>query len=325
MNIPATDELARRRRATDVLGRTEPLAQVQTETARTTGAVSWGAIFAGAVAAAAMALILTMLGTGMGLLSVSPWDYEGASVRTIGFSTIIWLTITQLIAAGLGGYLAGRLRTKWLAVDADEVYFRDTAHGFLAWALSALLTAALLSSLVGAMIGGGLKLGGTAAAATMGGAAMGAGSELAKYTGNNDPMKYFMGTLFRQGGYAGPAGMTMAPVEDRQSPADSEAEVTRIFANSLRSGPLPPEDVRYAGQVVSQRTGLPQAEAEKRVTDTYARIQGKLREAEANAKSAVDSARKASAYASLWFFISLLIGAFCASYAATYGGRQRDM
>jgi hypothetical protein len=33
---------------------------------------------------------------------------------------------------------------------------------------------------------------------------------------------------------------------------------------------------------------------------------------------------KASAYAALWLFISLLIGAFVASLAATYGGRRRD-
>ena len=108
-------------------------------------AVSWGAIVAGAAGGAALSLILLMLGTGLGLSSVSPWAYSGVSATTFGVSTILWLTFTQLVASGMGGYLAGRLRTKWVAVHTDEVYFRDTAHGFLAWAIAALATAALLT------------------------------------------------------------------------------------------------------------------------------------------------------------------------------------
>jgi hypothetical protein len=110
-----------------------------------------------------------------------------------------------------------------------------------------------------------------------------------------------------------------------ENPAESTSEATRIFMNSLRTGPLPPQDVQYVGQIVAQRTGLTQQEAERRVVDTYGQVQGKLREAETAAKEAVDKTRKTSIYASLWFFISLLIGAFTASYAATYGGRQRDL
>jgi hypothetical protein len=105
----------------------------------------------------------------------------------------------------------------------------------------------------------------------------------------------------------------------------SAAEVARIFLNAVRTGPLPADDVRYVGQIVSQRTGLTQQEAEKRVSDKYARMQAKLRDAETAARDAADKGRKASAYAALWLFISLLIGAFVASLAATYGGRQRDI
>ena len=93
---------------------------------------------------------------------------------------------------------------------------------------------------------------------------------------------------------------------------------------TLRTGAMAADDVRYVGQVVAQRTGLTQQEAEKRVTDTYARSQAKLREVETAAREAADKARKASAYAALWLFISLLIGAFVASLGATYGGRSRD-
>jgi len=332
MSVPNLSEAEQfgRRRASDELGRrrassgTNALPEALPVSA---SAVSWGAILAGATAAAALALILTMLGTGLGLAAVSPWAYEGISAEAFGISSILWLTITQLLAAGLGGYIAGRLRTKWLSTPSDEVYFRDTAHGFLAWAVSALMTAALLSSMIGSIVNVGMRTAGTAAAVTAGGAAA-AGAEVAKYS-NNEPTKYYIDSLFRTDINA-PVAMTpdqsgtMAPV-DQTPPADVDAEVNRIFMNSLRTGPLPPEDVRYAGQIVSQRTGLPQPEAEKRVVDTYNQMQAKLHDAEIAAKDAADKARKTSIYASLWFFISLLIGAFCASFAATYGGRQRDM
>jgi hypothetical protein len=329
-NLSEADQFGRRR-ASDELGRrrasSSTSAQPETLPA-SSSAVSWGAILAGATAAAALALILTMLGTGLGLAAVSPWAYEGISAEAFGISSILWLTITQLLAAGLGGYIAGRLRTRWLSTPTDEVYFRDTAHGFLAWAVSALMTAALLSSMIGSIVGVGMKTAGTAAAVTAGGATAAAGAEVAKYS-NNEPTKYYIDSLFRTDVNA-PVAMTpdqsgtMAPV-DQPPPADPDAEVSRMFMNSLRTGPLPPEDVRYAGQIVSQRTGLPQPEAEKRVVDTYSQMQAKLHDAEIAAKDAADKARKASIYASLWFFISLLIGAFCASFAATYGGRQRDM
>ena len=111
--------------------------------------VSWGAVFAGALGAAALSLILFLLGTGFGLSSISPWTARGASATTIGIATILWITFTQIAASGIGGYLAGRLRTKWVGVRTDEVYFRDTAHGFLAWAFATLVTAAALTSTIG--------------------------------------------------------------------------------------------------------------------------------------------------------------------------------
>lgn len=329
-NISATDEVGRRR-ATDDLGRRRAPASIQQPESApaSVSAVSWGSIVAGATGTAALALLLTMLGTGLGLSSVSPWAHTGISAEAFGISAILWLTVTQLIASGVGGYLAGRLRTKWMATDADEVYFRDTAHGFLAWAVSAILTATLLSSMIGSIISTGIQAGGTAAVTASSAAA--AGAEIARYGANNEPIRYFMDSLFRRDINAAATGSTLGEIGalpetvQEPSPAESTSETTRIFMNSLRTNSLPPEDVRYVGQVVAQRTGLTQAEAEKRVFDTFAQVQTKRQQAEIAAKEAADTARKTSAYASLWFFISLLIGAFTASYAATYGGRLRDL
>ncbi|MBY0484202.1 MAG: hypothetical protein K2P83_06815 [Nitrosomonas sp.] len=286
-------------------------------------AVSWGAIVAGAAAIAALSLILLILGTGLGLSSVSPWSHNGVSAMTFGVSTILWLTFTQLFASGIGGYLSGRLRTKWIAVHSDEVYFRDTAHGFLAWAVATLATAVILTTVIGSIISGGIQAGATvargvattAAAATVSVAST-AGSGIVNSNSESSSMDYFIDSLFRK---------DVSTDSSAVIPATGTLEVARIFINSIQTKNLPEEDIRYIGQVVAQHTDLTQQNAEKRVRDTFTRIQEKLQDAETISKEAADQARKASSYASLWLFISLLIGAFVASFSATYGGRQRDM
>ena len=295
-------------------------------------AVAWAAILAGAAAAAALSLILLILGTGLGLSAMSPWAPAGATAATLGVSTILWITLTQVLASGLGGYLAGRLRTKWVSVHTDEVYFRDTAHGLLAWAVASLGTAALLTSAIGTIIGSGVQagasvVGGAANVAMTAGAAGAAtaGADAMRSDAGAAPMSYFVDALFRKDAAAGTA--VASPPTSGSADATPPAalpEVSRILMNSLRTGALPADDVRYVGQVVAQRTGQSQADAEKRVNDIYTRMQTKLRDAEATAREAADKARKASAYAALWLFVSLLIGAFVASLAATFGGRRRD-
>lgn len=289
-------------------------------------AVSWGAIMAGAAAIAALSLILIILGTGLGLSSVSPWTYSGVSAMTFGVSTILWLTFTQLFACGIGGYLAGRLRIKWAAVHTDEVYFRDTAHGFLAWAVAALVTAAILTSVIGSLINNGIQAGATVAggvATTAAVATAAAGSGIVSSSTDDNSMDYLIDSLFRKNLSASTDNTT----QDTNSALSetSALEVTRIFINSIQTQNLPTEDIHYMGQLIAKHTDLTQKDAEKRVTDTFAHIQEKLQAAEIATKKTTDQARKASAYASLWLFISLLIGAFVASFAATYGGRQRDL
>ena len=289
-----------------------------------TSAVSWGAIAAGAAAGASLSLILLILGVGLGLSSVSPWAREGVSAASFGVSTIVWLTLTQLLSSAMGGYLAGRLRTKWMDTDPDEVYFRDTAHGFLAWAVASLATAALLTSAIGSVLSGGVQAGaavveGVASSATVAAGGIVAAGPMSSM--ERGPMAYFVDSLFRRS-----AGVESAQMPERTmaTMANEAAEVGRIFTNVSRSEPLPPEDIQYVGQLVAKRTGMSQHDAEKRVTDIYARAQARLNDAEVAARSSADKARKASAYAALWTFVSLLSGAFVASLAATYGGRQRD-
>src|ERR1700741_2144886 len=155
-------------------------------------AVSWPAIIAGAVAIVAVGLILLALGSGVGLSSISPWPNSGTSATTFGVYAAVWLVLVQWLSAAFGGYLTGRLRTKWVGVHTDEVYFRDTAHGFLAWALAAVVMAAALSSVVSTVVGSAARGAGSLATA----AAQGAGAAAAQ-SGTIDPTAYLVDTLFR--------------------------------------------------------------------------------------------------------------------------------
>jgi hypothetical protein len=116
--------------------------------------MSWSAVIAGAVASAALALVLLVLCVGLKLTSVSPW-VATTSTTMLGATTIVAAVLVQLIASAVGGYVAGRLRTKWVQVHDDEVYFRDTAHGFVVWALATLVTAGFLTSAASTAIGAG--------------------------------------------------------------------------------------------------------------------------------------------------------------------------
>ncbi len=271
-------------------------------------AVSWPAIFAGAAAAAALSLILLVLGIGLGLSVVSPWGSTNRAT-TISWLTIIWTALTAFASSGLGGYLAGRLRVRWIQVHTDEVYFRDTAHGFLAWAVATLATAAVLTSATSTILNVGMP-----AAAVV--AASGNTQKMAQGEDSMASM-YTMDSLFR------------IPSDGESSNADestrTRSEAARIFAHSMHAGSLSPEDTRYTGQLVAQRTGMSQQAAEARVTNAYNEARNELQAAEARAKKAADQVRKDAAYASLWIFVSLLIGAFSASLMATIGGRRRDL
>ena len=274
--------------------------------------VSWGAVFAGAAAAAALSMILLNLGVGLGLSSVSPWSYN---VSAIGTSTIVWIAFVQLAASGVGGYLAGRLRIKWASVHTHEVYFRDTAHGMLTWAVASLITATLLAGAVRAILSGAIDLGAGAGAAVAPMVAAATVSAAPNNTSDStaNPIDYFSDMLLRSD----------------QAPADANSgamrsEVSKIFVTDLRAGRLTPEDRDYLARTIVKRTGMNQTDAERRVDDIYARVTKASADAQAAAKEAAETARKAAAHSALWMFVALLIGAFVASLAATFGGRQRD-
>lgn len=278
---------------------------VSTEDARRS-AVSWAAIIAGAVAATAVTVILLVFGTGVGLSAVSPWYGAGASAVTFGVSAVVWLVVVQWISSGLGGFLTGRLRTKWVGVHTHEVFFRDTAHGFLAWPLATVAGALVFASVTALRVSGVAKGTSDVAAARAAQAGVQDG-----HAGAGDGSAYFVDTMFRSS--------TNFVDGDKTAP---RAEATRILVRNIQDGMvvLSPADKAYMAQMVAARTDLSQPEAEQRV-DT---VVNQLNDAEQKARQAADVARKRAARLSIATALSMLIGAFIASAAAALGGRIRD-
>jgi hypothetical protein len=264
-------------------------------------AVSWAAIIAGGVAAVAITLLLVALGAGIGLSSVSPWSSSNPSATTFTVLTAVWLIIVQWLSSGLGGYLAGRLRTKWTRLHTDEVFFRDTAHGFLAWALATMVVAVFATSSVTSAV--------SSAGRAISNVAGTAASTATQAASNQPSSDYFLDTLFRKD----------QPDTTISSP-DARAEAGRIVSRAVTNGELDPNDRTYLARLVAARTGISQQDAEKRVDDGMNQIKA----AADKAKTAADEARKTSAKASFYLFFSMLIGAFIASAAGALGGRQRD-
>lgn len=258
-------------------------------------AVSWAAVAAGAVGSAALALVLIAFGAGLGLSAVSPWSDSGISASTFKIGTGIYLVIVAVMSSAVGGYLAARLRTKWAGVHTHEVFFRDTAHGFLAWAFATLLSASALGSVTSYLANG--------TAAGLGGAASQAIRSV-------NPADIYVDKLFRTNSAAQPA----SGAANTATPNDSRAEVLRLWTASLRdNSDLSAADKTYVAQVVAGRAGISQADAEKRVNDVIV-----------EAKTAADNARKGAATLSFWLTAAMLFGAFAASLAAVEGGSLRD-
>lgn len=249
--------------------------------------IHWASILGGAAAAASISAILLPLGSALGFASTSAYT-PGSSLITFTAGMAIWLVIMQWASSGVGGYIAGRLRVKWADTHSDEVFFRDTAHGFLAWAVATLFTFALAACVAMGAVNAGVQAGATVAAAS------------------SDDLGYYADSLYR----------TSTPA----TTTDVSAETTRILANGAKTGVIPPSDRAYLASQVAARTGLSQTAAEARVNTTLAQVDA----AKAKALDAAEATRKAMAAFHMGLCISLLVGAFIASVSAALGGRLRD-
>jgi hypothetical protein len=250
---------------------------------------------AGGFAAASLTVAFIALGSAVGLAAISPWSNSGASATTLHWTGGAFLVLTALISSAVGGYIAGRLRSKWAGIQTDESTFRDTAHGFIAWAFATVMGVLILGTATTSLIGSA-----TTGAAT--GAAAGGAQAV-----QSAPTEYFVDTLLRRTG-----GQATAPAAAGAD--DTRREVGLIFSRGLgQPDGISAADRTYLAQIVANRTGMNQAEAQARVTEVVN-----------SAKAALDAARKFAAALAGWLTLAMFVGAFAAAAAAVEGGQLRD-
>lgn len=295
--------------------------------------LDWGPVILGALGAAAMSIVLLAFGSALGLSVVSPYQYAGISAKGAAIAAAVYLALVMVASFAAGGYIAGRMRTPWRTTDEVEMHFRDGAHGFGVWSLGVLLGAALAASGVGAVVSAAGKA--TTAIAAAGTA--GAASNPALGQLSLRPTDYAIDRLLAPAPAGAPAPAAPAPAAAgtdataaaapvranpvaTRSRADLEAPIARVFAAGLSNPQLDARDRTYLARIVSEQTGLPQAEAEKRVDETYA----DLKAAEQKARDAADAARKAAIIAAFLAAATLAIGCAAACAGASLGARHRD-
>jgi hypothetical protein len=295
--------------------------------------LDWGPVILGALGAAAMSIVLLAFGSALGLSVVSPYPYAGISAKGAAIVAAVYLALVMVASFASGGYIAGRMRTPWRTTDEVEMHFRDGAHGFGVWSLGVLLGAALAASGVGAVVSAAGKA--TTAIAAAGTA--GAASNPALGQLSLRPTDYAIDRLLAPAPAGTPAPAAPAPAAagtdatagvaavranpvTTRSRADLEAPIARVFAAGLTNPQLDARDRTYLARIVSEQTGMPQADAEKRVDETYA----DLKAAEQKARDAAEAARKTAIIAAFLAAATLAIGCAAACAGASLGARHRD-
>ena len=263
---------------------------------------SWSAISAGAFVAIAVSLVLLALGSGLGFAAISPWDGQGLSMSTFAVTTAIWLIVMQWLSSAAGGYIAGRLRSRWHGTHPHEVFFRDTAHGFVTWAVATVVVTSVLASSVLSALSGGVH----AATSVATSAAQGtAGTATPSYV-------YGLDRLLR------PADASAAIA---QGGADVRPEITHVIVQAVATnGTVPDADRAYLASLVAARTGVSADEAQTRVNEFI----GAAKQVKDDVKAGADAARKAAAKTAIFAALALAIGAFIACLTAALGGKIRD-
>jgi hypothetical protein len=283
--------------------------------------IEWGPLILGAIGATAISVVLLTFGAALGLSVVSPYPFAGISAKGLAVLTGTYTALALVASFAAGGYLAGRLRAPWVAADAVERHFRDGAHGFGVWALGVLLGAALAVSGAGAILKTAVYTSGAVAAAGTAGAAS---SQAAGAALSTTPTDYAVDRLLAAapgaaGAVPAPGAAGAVPVAAAQR-SDLAAPIARAFAANLHNPQLDTRDRATLAQLVVQRTGMAQADAEKRVDDAFT----ELKAAEQKARDAAEHARKATLIAAFVAAATLAIGCAAACAGAEVGARHRD-
>jgi len=272
--------------------------------------LEWGPVVAGAIAAAAISLILLTFGAAVGLTLTSPWPNAGARLWIVALVVAWWAVAVQIASFAAGGYLAGRMRNRW-PETGEEGQFRDNAHGLMVWALGVLVGGIMLALTTGGVLRTTTQSAAVVAAGVPGAAAL-----------STSPAEYATDLLLRPesgGAAASPAAGGLTPQRDQNDQA-LRSETSRIFTSTIRNQEFSERDRAYLVRLIQSRTGLPEAEAQRRVDASV----NEARDQEIKVRETADKARKAAILTGFIAAASLLISLVVACLMAGIGGRHRD-
>ena len=276
--------------------------------------VEWGAVLAGAVLAAALSFVLLTFGAAIGLSATSPWPNSGLSAKVIASLAVFWAMAQQIGSIMLGGYVAGRMRSRWHE-PGHEAEFRDGLHGALVWAVAVLISAFLVFMTAGMAASTGADIAGKAAGSLV---------------STTDPMDAVLDTMLGPtataqaaapttpaanppASGAPPATTTRPRAANAPAADETRAQMSRILASSVASGSITNENRTQLAQLVAQRTGVSQQEAERRVDAAVN-----------SARAAADKARRAAILTGFVTAAGLLLSLAAGWWAAMRGGHHRD-
>ena len=271
------------------------------------GYVQWSAILAGAAIAAALSVVFISFASAIGLSFVSPWSDGRYSPRFLASIAAFFALAQQIGAVIAGAYVAGRLRSRIADTPDHEVEFRDGVHGGAVWAITVLITTVVLASAVGSIARGGADLAGRAAGAAASSSAV----------SSMDPLQYYTDVLLRESTGARPAPGGAVTVQNTGDSARVNAEMTRILARSIAAGSISTADKEYVATIVSRRSGIPQADAEKRVDQVFS-------DTRLAVKQAADKARQSAILAGFVTAAGLILSLGAGWWAGQRGGNHRD-
>ncbi len=255
--------------------------------------VSWAAVLAGVVVSLVTQLLLNMLGLGLGLSTLDPGTADNPAASTFSIGAALWWTISGIIAAFIGGYVAGRLSGR--PKESTTGW-----HGITAWALTTLLIFYLLTTTVGAVLGGAFNAIGNAASGLTQTAATAAGPALAQA----DPFAEVEQQVRAAAGGQDPAALRDAAV------AAVRAAVT--------GDPAQAQDAQArAAQALATAQGIPVEEANAQVQAYAQQYQQTVDRLQQQATEAANTTADVVSTAALFGFIALVLGAI----AAWFGGR----
>ncbi len=299
-----------------------------------TSYVEWGAIIAGAVMATAISGLLFSFGSAIGLSLTSAEPGQGMSGTFFLLAITLWVVWVQVSSFFAGGYLAGRMRRRVGDGVPSEVETRDGAHGLMVWALGVVIGGVLLAGAAAGTLRVGAETAATIGSGAAAGAGLAAGGAASQMRGAADPTAYVVDSLFRPGAPAAAGGTDTALASDAASDNDrgnamprnwqARQEVMRILVTGAAQGAVPAEDKAYIARLVAERTGMPQADAEKRVNDVLARAEATAEAAEQKVRDAAQKARKGGMLLAFIAVAAMLVSGAAAWWAAKLGGKHRD-